>query len=76
VLADAERHLDGVSARVTSLDPARVLERGYSITRDESGAVVRAAAAVSAGTRLVTTVAEGQIVSTVVKSGAVHGGGR
>jgi exodeoxyribonuclease VII large subunit len=70
VLADAERHLDSIAARVSSLDPVRVLERGYSITRDGSGAVVRSATAVDVGARLVTTVAEGEIVSEVVDGGS------
>ena len=61
----AGRHLDGVTARVTALDPARVLERGYSITRDDRGSVVRSASDAPTGTRLVTTVADGQIVSEV-----------
>ncbi|HMK11345.1 MAG TPA: exodeoxyribonuclease VII large subunit, partial [Acidimicrobiales bacterium] len=63
----AERHIDRVAAQVKALDPARVLERGYSITRDERGAVVRTATAISVGSRLVTTVADGEIVSEVVE---------
>ena len=63
----AVRHLDGVEARVVALDPARVLARGYSITRDESGAVVRAASEVSLGSRVVTTLADGSITSEVVE---------
>jgi exodeoxyribonuclease VII large subunit len=65
-LAVAERHLDAVASRINALDPARVLERGYSITRDESGAIVRSATAVRAGATLVTTVADGDITSEVV----------
>jgi exodeoxyribonuclease VII large subunit len=66
VLADAERHLDAIAARVTALDPAQVLARGYSITRDESGALVRSARAIEVGRRLITTVADGEIASEVV----------
>ncbi len=69
VLSDAERYLDGVTARVTALDPARVLARGYSITRDDSGALVRSADAVGPGARLVTTLGEGEVVSEVVHGG-------
>ena len=65
-LAVAARHLDSIAARITALDPARVLERGYSITRDDTGAVVRTIGAVRPGTRLVTTVADGEIASEVV----------
>jgi len=63
----AARHLDSVEARVVALDPARVLARGYSITRDESGAVVRAASEVRVGSRVVTTLADGSITSEVVE---------
>jgi exodeoxyribonuclease VII large subunit len=66
VLADAERHLDAIAARATALDPAQVLARGYSITRDASGALVRSASAVELGGRLITTVAAGEIASEVV----------
>ena len=69
VLSDAERHLDAIAARVTALDPAQVLARGYSITRDASGALVRAASAVELGSRLITTVADGEIRSEVVDTG-------
>lgn len=64
-LDHAERAVDAVEARVRALDPARVLARGWSITRDGDGRVVRSAVDVSPGTDLVTTVAEGEIRSTV-----------
>ena len=47
------------------LDPARTLARGWSITRDAQGRVVRSASAVGPGDRLVTTVADGEVRSTV-----------
>lgn len=64
-LAAADRRLDAVEAQVRALDPARVLARGWSITRDGSGRVVRSAAAVRPGDDLVTTLADGQVRSTV-----------
>jgi exodeoxyribonuclease VII large subunit len=57
-----------VTSRVTALDPVRVLERGYSITRDAHGRVVRTVGAVEPSDRLVTTVADGEITSTVADS--------
>jgi exodeoxyribonuclease VII large subunit len=66
-LGAADRHIDGVEARVVGLDPARVLARGYSITRDENGAVVRVASEVHVGSRVVTTLADGSITSEVVE---------
>jgi exodeoxyribonuclease VII large subunit len=60
------RELDGLEAQLRALDPARVLARGWSITRDAtSGRIVRTTADVAAGDELVTTVADGQVRSTV-----------
>jgi exodeoxyribonuclease VII large subunit len=66
---DAARDLDGVAARLRALDPQRVLERGYSITRTESGEIVRSAAGIDAGAVLVTDVADGRITSRVEEAG-------
>ena len=62
----AERaRLDATTARLRALDPRRVLERGYTITRDEQGAIVRAADAVGVGAVLVTETADGSLRSRV-----------
>ena len=47
------------------LDPKRQLERGWSLTRDRNGKVVRSAAILQPGDRLTTTFAEGCAVSVV-----------
>jgi exodeoxyribonuclease VII large subunit len=57
--------MDVLDAHLRALDPQRVLERGYSVTRREDGRVVRFAAEVAAGETLRTTVAEGELTSTV-----------
>ena len=44
-----------------------VLERGFSMTTDESGAVVRTTAGVEPGVRLVTHLVDGRI-ETLVES--------
>ncbi|MEY2423441.1 MAG: exodeoxyribonuclease large subunit [Acidimicrobiaceae bacterium] len=64
-LDHATRVIDGVEVRVRALDPARVLARGWSITRDRDGRLVRAVGDVAAGAGLVTTVADGVVRSTV-----------
>jgi exodeoxyribonuclease VII large subunit len=65
-LARAEgRRLDASEARLRALDPVRVLERGYTITRDADRAVVKRAAALRRGDRLVTEFADGSAGSTV-----------
>lgn len=45
----------------------RQLERGYSVTRDGAGRVVRSTAALSTGSRLVTQLAEGVAHSDVIE---------
>ena len=65
-LARAEsRRLEASEARLRALDPARVLERGYTITRDRDGQVVKRVASLSAGDRLVTEFADGDARSVV-----------
>jgi exodeoxyribonuclease VII large subunit len=60
----AER-LDGIEARVRLLDPVNVLQRGWSITRDTDGNVIRSTSDVTSGTALLTQLADGTIASTV-----------
>jgi exodeoxyribonuclease VII large subunit len=64
-ITGARRRLDDAAARVGSLDPARLLARGWSVTRDVSGNVVKNPAAVPAGSELRTTVQGGEIRSRV-----------
>ena len=60
----AAKELANLEGRVRLLDPRKILARGWSITR-HSGKVVRDPAAVAAGDELVTTMAEGELHSTV-----------
>jgi exodeoxyribonuclease VII large subunit len=46
-------------------DYQRQLERGYSVTRDASGAVVRSIDGLGTGTRLATQLSDGTVESTV-----------
>jgi exodeoxyribonuclease VII large subunit len=65
VLAEAERALDMVEARVRALDPERTLARGWSITRGPQGRVLRSPADVLPGDELTTVLAGGEVRSTV-----------
>ena len=47
------------------LDPKHQLQRGWSLTRDKNGKVVRSSASLSRGERVTTTFAEGSVVSVV-----------
>jgi exodeoxyribonuclease VII large subunit len=62
-----QAHLAQLHATLATLDPAAVLGRGYSITYDAAGKVVRSASAVAAGERITTRVAAGTIESEVKK---------
>ena len=48
-----------------TLSPLNVLHRGYSLTRIEDGGLVRDAATLAPGNRIVTRVSAGEIVSVV-----------
>lgn len=73
-LALAETKLEGVAAQVRALDPARVLARGFSITRDAAGLVVRDGAALVPGDRITTELAAGRAASVVESSEGTAGG--
>jgi exodeoxyribonuclease VII large subunit len=64
-LEHATHVVDNVESRVRALDPARTLARGWSITRDEQGNLLRSAHAAAPGAKLVTTLADGVVGSTV-----------
>jgi exodeoxyribonuclease VII large subunit len=59
------RHLDAVAARVRLLDPVHTMDRGWSITRDADGTIVRSADSLAAGATLTTTFAKGSARSRV-----------
>ena len=64
-LERATLRLDAGEVAVRALDPRRVLERGYTITRTADGRVVRRAGDVGAGSELVTELAGGRVISRV-----------
>jgi exodeoxyribonuclease VII large subunit len=67
-LDTAAARLDGAEGRVRGLDPALSLARGWSITRTAAGDLVRRRGDAPAGTRLITTVADGTVHSIVEAS--------
>jgi exodeoxyribonuclease VII large subunit len=65
-VADGElRHLDALAARLALADPANLLRRGWSITRDADGQVVRRAADVAPGAIITTELADGRLTSRI-----------
>lgn len=65
-LASARQQLDGHQRMLAAIDPAQVLQRGFSITQKRDGTVVRSLADVKSGERLETRVLDGVIASEVV----------
>ena len=66
-LRGCEAKLARLQAGLSSLDPAAVLARGYSITYDQAGRVLRDARAVIPSQRLRTRLAQGELDSEVKK---------
>ena len=64
-LQTARDRLPQLAARFDALSPLRVLERGYSVTLDESGHAVIDADQVKPGGRIITRLKNGQLVSRV-----------
>jgi len=54
---------------LTALDPHAVLRRGYALLRDRSGAIVRSAADVRAGDRLVVRLGDGELDVAAIDAG-------
>lgn len=57
--------VDALTARLDALSPLNILARGYSVTQDENGAVVRDAANLGRGDVVKTRLHRGQIVCRV-----------
>jgi len=72
--ASAGHRLDELEHRLSLVDPALLLARGWSITRTEDGVVVLDPGDVSSGMTLQTTVAGGHIASVVSEQEEVRGG--
>ncbi|HLH29309.1 MAG TPA: exodeoxyribonuclease VII large subunit [Acidimicrobiales bacterium] len=70
VVKEEELRVGHRRSLLNAYDYRRQLERGYSVTRDASGSVVRSVAGVVAGARLDTQVADGSIESVVSATGA------
>lgn len=64
-LSRCERRLVSAAAKLDLLDPGSPLKRGYSLTLDSCGRIVRSSAAVKPGDELTTRLGEGRVVSSV-----------
>ena len=64
-LQNSKHQFEVQAARLDSLSPLAVLKRGYTVTQDSDYKIVTSAAQVRWGDELVTTVADGKIISIV-----------
>jgi exodeoxyribonuclease VII large subunit len=64
-LQSHQQHLAHLDSLLRTLGPESSLQRGYSITFDESGNVIRSRKDVSPGKKLITRVSDGEIHSVV-----------
>ena len=64
-VARVEERCRALGRLTAQLDPRRVLQRGYSITRAEDGTLLRDPAQAPAGTRIRTQLAAGELSSRV-----------
>ncbi|UTV29321.1 exodeoxyribonuclease VII large subunit [Photobacterium atrarenae] len=67
-LLNAGHRLSMMAEKLETVSPLATLGRGYSITRNAQGQVIRSATQVQAGDRLHTRVADGEIHSVVSES--------
>jgi exodeoxyribonuclease VII large subunit len=64
----AEAEIRALGAHLAHLDPRAVLQRGYSVVRDDSGAILRSAGALSAGDVVDITFSQGGAESRIVRT--------
>jgi exodeoxyribonuclease VII large subunit len=62
---ESAARLSALDARLHSLSPLAVLERGYALVLDATGGVVRSTAQVTAGDKVTTRLADGTFISRV-----------
>ena len=64
-LHERRARLGALDARLNTLSPMAVLDRGYALVLDANGALVRSAAQVNTGDQLTTRLADGALTSRV-----------
>ncbi|MEJ6578395.1 MAG: exodeoxyribonuclease VII large subunit [Akkermansiaceae bacterium] len=64
-LKEKENRIERLSSLLDALGPANVLERGFSITFDHDGAIVKSAAQLKKGDQLTTRLSNGEVKSVV-----------
>ena len=68
--ACVRRHLSALDARLHSLSPLAVLERGYALVLDAGAALIRSANQIAPGDQLITRLSDGAFISRVESTAA------
>jgi exodeoxyribonuclease VII large subunit len=63
-LRETRARLEGAAARLESVSPLAVLQRGYAVVSDAAGHPLTSAAAISPGTHLSLRFADGEVGAT------------
>ena len=66
-LGAQSRLVDALGAQVRAYDPQRSLDRGWSITTDGAGRLIRSVREITPGARLQTRMRDGTVTSTAVE---------
>ncbi|MDE0667824.1 MAG: exodeoxyribonuclease VII large subunit [bacterium] len=72
-LETEHRRLEALAAQTRAYDPQRALERGWSITRDTDGRLIRSVRQIVPGASLRTRLRDGTVTSTVLEAGPTEG---
>ena len=67
-LAARRSQADRLSAQLNALSPVKILERGYALVFDESGALVKDVSQLAAGSEISAQVARGRFTAEVKKT--------
>lgn len=73
-LNQGQTQLQAISRNLNAVSPLAVLSRGYSISYNEQGQVIRGASQLTTGGKLVTRLAEATVESTVTSVKALEDG--
>jgi exodeoxyribonuclease VII large subunit len=66
LMQSSTSRLGAVDARLRSLSPLAVLDRGYALVLSADGALIRSAAQIASGDQVTTRLADGEFTSRVV----------
>ena len=66
ILADSEKNLSSIETISFMLDPQRVLDRGYSITMDKNGKLLRSVKALKKGMNVKNRLSDGMFESEIL----------